>query len=130
MESKSVTVEGAVIIHQITDSEWYQLLAGNLVILICCVENETPTMKDINRYTKKYAADWKDIDIELGLKFSSLNIIEKDHPSQSVTCFQDMIDNGIESTTDNVTWKILEVAFTNVNRQKLHLDPVDDVYGM
>ena len=87
-------------------------------------------MRDINRYTKKYAADWKDIGIELGLKLSTLNIIEKDHPSQSVTCFQAMIDNWIESTTDSVTWKALEVALTNVNRQKLELDPVDDIYGM
>ena len=123
-------VEGAVIIHRITDSEWYQLLAGNLVILMCCVENKTPTMRDINRYTKKYAADWKDIGIELGLKLSTLNIIEKDYPSQAITCFQSMIDNWIKSTTDNATWKALEIALTNVNRQKLDLDPVDDIYGM
>ena len=89
-----------------------------------------PTMRDINRYTKKYAADWKDIGIELGLKLSTLNIIEKDHPSQSIACFQTMIDNWIKSTTDNITWKALEVTLTNVNRQKLDLDPVNDIYGM
>ena len=87
-------------------------------------------MRDINRYTKKYAADWKDIGIELGLKLSTLNIIEKDHSSQSIACFQAMIDNWIEPTTEDVTWKTLEVALTNVNRQKLDLDPVDDIYGM
>ena len=29
----------------------------------------------------------------------------------------------------DVTWKTLEAALTNVNRAKLGLDPVDDVYG-
>ena len=46
--------------------------------------------------------------------------------------FHNMISGWIEkkSTLTDVTWKALEVALTNVNRQKLSLDPVDDVYGM
>ena len=101
------------------------------VTVLCCIENKVPTMKDINRYvTRKHATDWKDIGIELGLKFNTLIIIEKDHPLQSETCFQFMINNWIQSNADNVTWKALQVALTNVNRQKLDLDPVDDVYGM
>ena len=87
-------------------------------------------MKDINRYTKKYAADWKDIGIELGLELDGLAIIERNHPSDCVACFQDMINKWLQLTTDGATWKTLEVALTNVNRQKLDLDPVDDVYGM
>ena len=98
--------------------------------LIFYIENNVPTMRDINRYvTRKHAADWKDIGIELGLKLTMLNIIEKDHPAQSTACFQEMINKWIESNADDVTWKALEVALTNVNRQKLDLDPVDDVYG-
>ena len=96
---------------------------------ICCAENKRPTMRDINRYTKKYAADWKDIGIELGLELEDLAIIEKDHPSNCVSCFQSMIDKWLKLTV-TATWKDLEVALTNVNRQKLDLDPVDDVYGM
>ena len=30
----------------------------------------------------------------------------------------------------NITWRTLEVALTNVNRQKLNLVHVDDIYGM
>ena len=87
-------------------------------------------MKDINRYvTRKHAVDWKDIGIELDLKLSTLNIIESDHPLKCESCFQAMIDKWIESTSENATWRALEVALTNVNRQKLDLDPVDDVYG-
>ena len=95
----------------------------------CCAENGRPTMKDINRYTKKYAADWKDIGIELGLELSGLSIVKKNHPSDCVACFQEMIDIWLTSTV-TATWKDVEVALTNVNRQKRDLDPVDDVYGM
>ena len=124
-------MKGAVIIHQIQDSEWYNCLYIVRMLTVCCVENKVPTMKDINRYvTRKHAVDWKDIGIELDLKLSTLNIIENDHPLKSEACFQVMIEKWIESTTENATWKTIEVALTNVNRQKLDLDPVDDVYGM
>ena len=88
-------------------------------------------MKDINRYvTRKHAADWKGIGIELGLSLGTLNIIEKDHPLKSEECFIAMVDGWIQRTGIDATWKALEVALTNVNRQKLDLDPVDDVHGM
>ena len=86
-------------------------------------------MRDINRYTKKYAADWKDIGIELGLEIEGLSIIKKNNPSDCESCFQDMINNWLKLTV-GATWKALEVALTNVNRLKLGLDPVDDIYGM
>ena len=100
------------------------------VAVLFCVENKVPTMKDINRYVKrKHAADWKDIGIELDLSLSALDIIERDHPLRSEESFIAMINLWIQSTSD-ATWKALEVALTNINRQKLDLDPVDDVYGM
>jgi len=93
------------------------------------VEDDTPTMRDLNRYvTKKYAADWKDTGIELGLELGVLDIIEKDNPQHSVTCFQKTLDKWLK-LTPNATWRKLEVALTNVERQKLGLDPVDDVYS-
>ena len=101
------------------------------VTVLWSVENKVPKMRDINRYiTRKHAADWKDIGIELDLSLSTLNIIEKDHPLKSEDSFIDMIDRWIQLTGNDATWKALEVALTNVNRQKLDLDPVDDVYGM
>ena len=84
-------------------------------------------MKDLNRYvTRKYATDWYDIGIELGLELD-VNIIEKDNPQQSVTCFQRTLHKWIN--TDDATWRTLEVALTNISRAKLGLNPVDDVHG-
>ena len=85
-------------------------------------------MRDLNRYVKKYAPDWKDIGLELGLELDVLNIIETNDQQQAVNCLQIMLNKWLKST-HNATWKKLEVALTNVNRQHLGLDPVDDVYG-
>ena len=87
-------------------------------------------MKDLNRYvTSKYANNWHDIGIELGLEFDILDIIEKDHHQQSVTCFQKTLDKWLKLHPDSATWKTLEVALTNINRIKLGLEPVDEIYG-
>ena len=94
------------------------------------IENVKPTMKDLNRYViRKYASDWYDIGIELGLELDVLDVVKKDCPQESVTCFQKTLDKWLKLNTDNVTWKTLEVALTNVNRAKLGLNPVNDVYG-
>ena len=86
-------------------------------------------MRDLNRYVMKYATDWYDIGIELGLELDVLDIIEKDNPQKSVKCFQKTLDKWLKLNTDDATWKALEVALTNVNRTNLGLNPVDDVYG-
>ena len=62
------------------------------------------------------------------MELDILDLIEKDNPQQSVTCFQKTLDKWYKSTP-NATWKSLEVALTNVRRQQFGLDPVDDVYG-
>jgi len=85
-------------------------------------------MRDLNRHVvSKCAVDWKDIGISLGLKFSTLNSIEKDNPRQSVDRFRKILDEWLKSTP-NVTWKTLLVALTNVRGQQLGPDPFDDVY--
>ena len=38
-------------------------------------------MRDINRYVKKYATNWIDIDLELETDYDELAIIEKNHHS-------------------------------------------------
>ena len=87
-------------------------------------------MRDLNRYvTKKYATDWYDIGIELGLELDLLDIIKKENPQQSVTCFQKTLDKWLKLNSDDATWKTLEVALTNVNRTNLRLDPVDNIHG-
>ena len=86
-------------------------------------------MRDLNRYiVKKYATEWYDIGIELGFNLHVLDVIEKDYPQKSVNCLRKVLDKWLEATA-NPTWKTLEVALTNVRRQHLGLDPVDDVYG-
>ena len=94
--------------------------------MLCCVETKVPEMKDINRYvTTAHADDWKDIGLELGLKKAALNIKGEDPQ-----CFKGMIDKWQTLAGEEATWKALEVAITNIERQKLGLPPVKDVYGM
>ena len=63
--------------------------------------NERPTMRDLNRYvTKKFATDWYDIGIELGLELDLLDIIKKDNPQQSVTCFQKTLNKWLKLNGD------------------------------
>ena len=86
-------------------------------------------MRDLNRYVIKHAADWHDIGIELKLQPDLLNGIKAEsHGASNVKCFQIALDKWLKLNTDDTTWKTLEVALTNVNRAKLVLDPVDDVY--
>ena len=86
-------------------------------------------MKDLNRYiTRKYASDWLDIGIELELDLDVLNIIESDNPQKCVACLRNTLDKWLKLNTD-ATWKTLEIAITNVNRSKLEMNPVGDVYG-
>ena len=81
-------------------------------------------MKDLNRFvTRKYAANWHNIAIELGLELDVLDIIKKDY-QQYVDCFMRALDKWLKLTS-NATWRILEFALTNVRRQQLGLDPVD-----
>ena len=98
------------------------------ITFIMLIENKRPTMKELNRYvTWKHAIDWYDIGIELGLELEVLDIIKKDNPQQSATCFQKTLNMWLQLNSDNATWKTLEVALTNVNRAKLQMDPVEDV---
>jgi len=86
-------------------------------------------MRDLNRYVvNKFAADWKDAGIELGLEFDVLKVIAKDN-QETKDCFQEVLSKWLK-LTPNATWRTLEVTLTNVRRQQLGLDPVDGVcYG-
>jgi len=84
-------------------------------------------MRDLYRFVaRKYASDWKQICIELGLDHNS---IKSEYPFKNEDCLMETLDKWLKSSTDDATWKTLEVVLTNVNRAKLGLDPVDDVYG-
>ena len=126
-------MEGAVVIAEIQDSKWNDYLGA---VNYCCttyvyyIENDIPTWKNLKRYVIwKYADDWRYIGLELDLDDETLRKIDikyKDVKAKFYfTIAQWMIKRG-----DNAAWKALEIALTNVNRLKLGLYPVKDVYGM
>ena len=85
-------------------------------------------MRDLNRYVVyKYASEWEEIAAELGLKDKEIAIIEKDNRS-SIDCLKKILRKWLDSTPC-ATWKMLEVAITNVKRVQISLDPITDVYG-
>ena len=91
------------------------------------IEEATPTIKELYRYvTNSYADDWEHIGIELDLKRETLKIISKNH-QDCITCFKRTLDEWLTSTSD-ASWRTLEVAITNVNRSRLGLEPVNDIY--
>ena len=87
-------------------------------------------MRDLNRYvTRKYATDWEDIGLELGLELNELKIIANTNLLNIVACLRNTLGKWLDLNTEDATWKTLEIAITNVNRSKLGLNPVNDVYG-
>ena len=100
-----------------------------ILLVYCAIESKKPSMRDLNRYVaNKYAPNWYDIGLELGLELDVLDVIKSDHPQESVMCFRKTLDKWLQLNTD-ATWRTLEVAITNARRTKLGLDPVDEVYG-
>ena len=86
-------------------------------------------MKNLHRYViKTYAPHWKAIGLELNLKASTLEIIAEDNPLKCNVCFERTLDMWLKSTP-HATWRILEVAITNVQRARLGLKPLPDANG-
>ena len=123
-------VDGAVVFDQIQNSESFIAVAIAIVVhhhMCLITEDERPSMKDLYRYVvHKYASDWSDIAIELGLE-ASIKIIETDH-QKCGDCLKETLRKWLDSTPC-ATWKILEVAITNVKRTQMSLDRISDVYG-
>ena len=83
-------------------------------------------MEDLNSYVvTKYATDWYDIGIKLKADIHKLDIIKQDNPQQSIVCFEKTLDQWLQSNSDDVTWRTLEIALTNVNRANLGLKSGD-----
>ena len=101
----------------------------NYLVRSVFVEQSTPTMQDLNRYViKKYAPDWEDIGLELGLQLNTLEIFSKNNQKECVSCFRSTLNEWLK-LNPNATWSMLEVAITNVRRTSNGLDPVTDVYS-
>ena len=129
-EAVAKLVDGAIVFDQIQNSEFIIAVAIAIVVhhhMCLITEDERPSMKDLYRYVVyKYASEWNDIAIELGLE-ASIKIIE----TENQTC-KNRLKETLQKWLDlspNVTWKTLEVAITNVKRAKMSLDPITDIYG-
>ena len=82
-------------------------------------------MEDLDSYViTKYATDWYTIGIELKADVHKLDIIKQDNPEQSIVCFEKTLDQWLQSNSDDVTQRTLEVALTNINRVNLGLKSV------
>lgn len=81
-------------------------------------------MKDLKRYViSRYASEWHDIGLELGIQDCILVTIEKDNPTSNAKCFEQTLRKWLQ-LSHCTTWKTLELAITNVRRYSLGLDPV------
>ena len=88
-----------------------------------------PTHKELNRHVvNQYATRWYQIGIELGVHIANIANIEYDH-RECVVCFHKTLNTWLESNPD-ASWKMLEVAITNVMRAENGLKPVEDIYGI
>ena len=83
-------------------------------------------MEDLNSYViTKYANDWYNIGIELKTDVHKLDNINQDNSQQSIVCFEKTLNQWLQSNSDDVTWRTLEIALTNVNRTNLGLKSAD-----
>ena len=130
-EAVAKLVDGAVVFDQIQNSESFIAVAIAIVVhhhMCLITEEERPSMKDLYGYVVyKYASDWSDIAMELGLSEASIKNIEKDH-QKCGDCLKETLRKWLDSTPC-ATWKTLEVAITNMKRTQMSLDPITDVYG-
>ena len=92
--------------------------------MLWCTENGKPTLEDLSKYViSRYATDWYDIGIKLGLYHNVLEDIKNDIRLQNVGRLSTTLGKWIN--TDNATWRTLEIVLTNINRGKLGLNMVD-----
>jgi len=127
-----------ILCSSILDSSLYILYDKILVLLstinilfvfVYRLENSTPAMKDLNTYVvQEHAIEWEEIGLELELELCVLENIAKDNSQQNVMCFKETLKKWLRSSPI-ATWRKLEIAITNVRRQTLQLDPIDDLYG-
>jgi len=70
----------------------------------------TPTQKDLQRHvTPQYAADWKEIGVEMGLPDAKLRAIRQDNPHRVKDCCNEMFSEWLKVDT-TATWEKLFAA--------------------
>jgi len=69
------------------------------------IASTTPTLLELQRYiTPRYAAEWRELGVELGLDDSRLRIIRKDNPNSVEDCCNAVFSVWLRKDT-TATWK-------------------------
>ena len=86
-------------------------------------------MRDINRYgIRQYVVFWKSIAFELNLKFETICSIEKSSTNHE-GCLCKALEVWLKESSNDITWKVLEMAIINAKRLKDGLKTVKDLDG-
>ena len=79
----------------------------NISTVLFTVRNRKPTQQELNRYVSpKYAAQWRELGVELGLLECKLNEIEANNPLDCRKCCNRMLAAWLTSKP-NASWKKL-----------------------
>ena len=81
--------------------------------------HQRPEMVDLGQTMTEYCTQWKDIGPLLGLTPAAVRVIEADN-SKTRECFREVLQKWLQMDT-KATWRKLELAITNANRQNLGL---------
>lgn len=94
---------------------------------IVYLDNQKPEPKDLNRFLTDYCKHWRATGLQLGLKASVLDQVEGDYHTVR-ECFRITLEKWLQLNV-GVTWRDLELAITNANRESLGLQPLTTSKG-
>ena len=94
-------------------------------MLYYLIGNATPTMDELNIYLIKYCKMWKSIGLKLGLQDDVISVIQTNHPMDVEECFREVLQKWLRQDV-RPTWGSLELSITNVVREGLDLDPLNE----
>ena len=88
------------------------------------VDDQIPESKSLHRFLTDYCKHWRGTGLHLGLKSSVLDQVEADYHTLSER-FRVTLEKWLQLNVD-VTWRSLELAITNANRESLGLQQLID----
>ena len=87
-----------------------------------------PTIEDIDKYViRQHAVCWRDIALELELEYKKIRDIGNNF-DDCERCFSEVAKTWLESSNDT-TWRVLEIAIINGKRLKDGLKTIKDLDG-
>ena len=97
-------------------------MAYNYCVMIYCLDDQRPDVRDLQRFLTSYCEYWRDIGLQLGLQSSVLDQVAADCHAQRER-FRVTLDRWLQVNV-RVTWGDLELAITNANRAGLGHEPL------